>query len=236
MAILLRERPNNPAGFVGGGDAVHPGPIGHTVMAWAVLKGLGASALVSSVELDSTTQKAGTKGCRVQNVRIAGDVISFDRLDDALPMPIDERAEPALKLAPILEELSRYELLVSGLKGANYKLTIDGEEAGQFSGEELGKGCNLSARGGPITFQARKVLALVSKKNEFFFNRWRNVQLFSFPDWAQSPTTLSRSTRAQRGGCPCCSHRSLAVHGRRAPTQGRRNGPRHSHSQTLRTI
>src|SRR5438132_3905145 len=30
MTILLRERATNAAGFIGGGDAVHPGPIGQT--------------------------------------------------------------------------------------------------------------------------------------------------------------------------------------------------------------
>src|SRR5205814_3004770 len=46
MMIMLRERATNPAALIGGGDAVHPGPIGHTVMAWAILKALGATPLV----------------------------------------------------------------------------------------------------------------------------------------------------------------------------------------------
>src|SRR5262249_16247203 len=57
MTMLLMERGGNPEGFVGGGDAVHPGPIGQTVMAWAVLQGLGASALVSRAEIDATAKK-----------------------------------------------------------------------------------------------------------------------------------------------------------------------------------
>ncbi|MGH7970945.1 MAG: SGNH/GDSL hydrolase family protein [Limisphaerales bacterium] len=116
MTMLLRERPSHEDSLVGGGNAVHPGPIGHTVMAWAILKGLGASAPVSQVELDCATHKlAATEGCRVENLKMAERTMSFDRTDDALPMPIDERAEPALKLAPILSDLSRYELRVAGL-------------------------------------------------------------------------------------------------------------------------
>src|SRR5262245_59606290 len=57
MAMLLRERASDPDFTIGGGDAVHPGPIGHTVMAWAVLTGLGSPALVSRVELDCAAQK-----------------------------------------------------------------------------------------------------------------------------------------------------------------------------------
>jgi len=36
------------------------------------------------------------------------------------------------------------------------------------------------------------VLALVFQKNKLFFQRWRTVQLFEFPAWAQSPEAESR--------------------------------------------
>jgi lysophospholipase L1-like esterase len=188
MAMLLRERTGNLDRMVGGGDAVHPGPIGHTVMAWAVLKGLGASALVSRAVLDCSAKKvAAAEGCRVDNLKIADGAISFDRVDEALPMPIDERAEPALNLAPILDELSRYELQVTGLPARNYTIAIDGEKAAQVSADELAKGCNLANRAGPISKQAREVLAAVFQKNNLYFDRWRNVQLYNFPKWSQSP-------------------------------------------------
>jgi hypothetical protein len=193
MAIMMRERAGDPAAFIGGGDAVHPGPAGHTIMAWAVLKGLGAPALVSRVQLGSGgKQVTATEGCRVQNLKVADGVISFDRLDEALPMPIDERAQPALKLAPILQELSRYELQVSGLAAGKYELTVDGEPASRFDSEDLAKGCNLSDTAGPVTAQARKVLDLVFKKNNLYFHRWRDVQLYKFPDWAQSASAESQ--------------------------------------------
>ena len=197
MTILLRERAANPSGFIGGGDAVHPGPIGQTVMAWAVLKGLGASALVSRAEIDASATKVGsTEGCRVDHLQVANGVVSLDRLDDALPMPVDTRAETALKLAPILDELDRYELRVTGLAGGSYEVAIDGEPAGKVSAEELGKGWNLANAAGPITAQAREVLKLVFEKNELFFQRWRNIQLYSFPGWAQGAEVESSRTKA----------------------------------------
>ena len=188
MAMLLRERVGNPAGMVGGGDAVHPGPIGHTVMAWAVLKGLGAPALVSRAEVDSGAGKVtAANGCRLEKVKVTDGTVTFDRLDDALPMPIDERAGAALKLAPVLEDLSRYELQVTGLANRDYEIRIDGEVAMQTSGAQLAKGVNLAAATGPITKQAREVLRLVFEKNNAFFGRWRNVQLHDFPNWSQGP-------------------------------------------------
>jgi len=118
----------------------------------------------------------------------------FERADDALPMPIDPKAEPALKLAPVLDELSRYELCVKGLPAGNYEITVDGDAAGKFASDDLTKGCNLTLKAGPITAQAREVLRLVFEKNNVFFHRWREVQLFAFPAWAQSPEVESKRT------------------------------------------
>ena len=187
MAIMLRERANNPSALIGGGDAVHPGPTGHTLMAWAILKGLGATPLVSRAEVDCATKKATTSECRVENLKVSDSAVSFDRLDEALPMPIDPRAEAATKLAPVLEDLDLYELRITGLPSGSYQLSIDGEEAGKAGADELAKGMNLASQAGPITKQAQEVLELVFKKNNQYFNRWRSVQLFEFPPWARSP-------------------------------------------------
>jgi lysophospholipase L1-like esterase len=193
MAIMLHERAADPAAIIGGGDAVHPGPAGHTIMAWAILKGLGAPALVSRAEIDGAAGKVvAAEGCRLNNLKADQGTVAFDRSDDALPMPVDPPAEPALKLAPILQDLDRYELQVTGLPAGSYELSIDGEPAGKSSSEELAKGWNLATSAGPITKQAREVLTQVFTKNNLYFQRWRNIQLYEFPDWAQSPEVESK--------------------------------------------
>ena len=193
MAIMMHERAADPAAFIGGGDAVHPGPAGHTIMAWAILKALGAPALVSRAEIDGAAGKVVTvEGCRVDNIKADKGTVSFDRLDDALPMPVDPKAESALKLAPILQDLNRYELQVTGLPDGTYELSIDGESAAKASSEDLAKGWNLATSAGAITKQAQDVLALVFQKNNLFFQRWRSVQLHEFPGWAQSPEVESK--------------------------------------------
>ncbi len=185
MAMLLRERAGNPANTIGGGDAVHPGPIGHTVMAWAVLKGLGATALVSSAEIDASAKKViGAEACSVSHLKADGNSVSFDRLDNALPMPIDERAETALKLAPILDDLDNLNLKVTGLPEGKYQVNIDGKPVAAVTSADLAKGWNYADVPGPITAQSREVLRLVFEKNNTYFNRWRKVQLYEFPDWA----------------------------------------------------
>jgi lysophospholipase L1-like esterase len=180
MAIMMQARQGDPKATIGGGDAVHPGPPGQTIMAWAVLKGLHASRLVSTAEIRVSNQKArkgSVKGCKVTKLEVAGDAISFDRLDDCLPMPIDSRALSALKLAPILNDLSQYELKVSGLTAGKYDVLIDGEKAGTVTKEELAAGWNMTTAEGPIAKQNAELLKLVFDKNNIFFERWRKVQL-----------------------------------------------------------
>jgi lysophospholipase L1-like esterase len=183
MAVMMAERAKNPQALIGGGDAVHPGPIGHTVMAWAVLKGLGATADVSSAEIDAATGAGKGTGCKIDHVNAAGGTVSFDRTDDALPLPVDERATQALKLAPILDDLSRYTLRVAGLAAGDYDVTIDGQAAGRVSSDTLAAGWNLTVSAGPVTAQARELLGQVFEKNNLYFHRWREVQLYGFPSW-----------------------------------------------------
>lgn len=186
MSIMLDARKTNPNATIGAGDAVHPAACGHTLMAWAVLKGLGADPVVSTADIDASGKKlTATQGCKIDALAFENGGIRFTRLDESLPMPIDSKAEDALKLAPILDELSRYQLRVSGLPAGNYELFIDGESALKTTGEALDKGLNLTVTAGVITKQAREVLAQVFYKNELFFNRWRNVQLYDFPDWSK---------------------------------------------------
>jgi uncharacterized protein (DUF2141 family) len=195
LTILKREHPTHPQNVVGGGDAVHPGPIGQTVMAWSVLKGLGATAAVSRAELNAATAKVTVaEGCKVEQLQAAAGGITFDRLDSALPMPVDDRAEAALKLAPIADDLSRLDLKITDLAAGNYTVTIDGELAGKVSAEELAKGWNLANAPGPITKQARAVLKLVFDKNDLFYHRWRDVMLYSLPGWAKDVDIEAKRT------------------------------------------
>ena len=181
MAIMLKARAEKPDAHIGGGDAVHPGPAGHTLMAWAILKGLNAPALVSCACIDVKrwlrSKVVCEKQCTVANVKVKDGALSFDRTDAALPMPIDARAVAALQLAPVAEDLNRYMLRIKGLKEASYDVSIDGAKVATLSKEDLEKGFNLATVATPNSQQALQVLDLVFKKNDVYFNRWRNVQL-----------------------------------------------------------
>ncbi len=186
MKIMLDARAAKPDAHIGGGDAVHPGPAGHTLMAWAILKQLHAPALVSCAGLDLSkwffqSKVTCQRNCTLSGVKVSSGALSFDRLDRALPMPVDTRAAAALALAPVADDLSRYILKVAGLKEARYDLLIDGAKAATVSKDELAKGFNLATVPTPASAQALQVLDLVFKKNNVYFERWRKVQLANGP-------------------------------------------------------
>jgi len=153
-------------------------------MAWAILKELQAPALVSSVLIDTSvkrdnalTKKIVMDNCTVSNVSYKDGVLAFDRLDNALPMPIDRRALNALNLASITCDLNRYLVCVKGLADGEYDVVINGKSVVTITSKE-GKACaNLAKAATPASAQADKLLTLVFKKNDVYLNRWRNVQL-----------------------------------------------------------
>lgn len=184
---------------VGNGvDGVHPGPAGHTIMAWAILKALGATPLVSTVSVDAPGKRvAGAEACAITGLSVDRSTVAFDRKDEALPMPLDPKAEPVLDFVPVTQDLNVYLLTVTGLPAGKYNVTIDGEAAASVLADDLAAGWNLAYKGGPITRQADEVLALVAKKNNAYFTRWRDVQLYWMPKWAEDAAEFEQHRTAE---------------------------------------
>src|SRR5262249_10954975 len=74
LAVLQKARDAAASNRINGGDAVHPGPPGQLLMAWAILKGLDAPALVSTATLDGRNGRVSEQGhCRVNHVKRSSD-------------------------------------------------------------------------------------------------------------------------------------------------------------------
>ena len=158
-------------------DRIHPGPAGHLIMAGALLKAWDAPAIVSDIALDATAKKV----VRQTGARVADfNGLSWTQTDEALPFPIDT-GDAALNLAvkssDFVESLNRETLQVTGLAAPRYTLSIDGEEVGDFSREELAAGVNLATLPTPMRDQAQAVHRLTIKHNNQRFERWRNIQV-----------------------------------------------------------
>ena len=202
VAAQDKARAENPANRIGGGDAVHPGPPGQALMAWAILKGLGFPRLVSAAEVDAAAGKVATSdNCKIDEVLVKDGGLKFQRLDQALPF-FPAEAKSILKWAPILKELNEHGLKVSNLKAGQYDILLDGKKVAQDSDAELAAGVNLAAavlETGPIAEQVHAAWNALTAKNSFHHDRifngfLRNPQ--NIPDWLDLKPEEIESKRA----------------------------------------
>lgn len=170
------------------GDGFHTSSNGGLFMAHAILTGLKAPAMVSHVGIDRNSfgPGAGSKviDCTISNEQKTETGVAFDRLDQALPLPIQGDWVSLLPYLNNLSDLNRYELAVSGLAPGNYTVAIDGVTVATHSAEDLAKGINLgNITKGPVYDQAQKVFNLINQKNGIVHQRFRGVVMFNAPDW-----------------------------------------------------
>ncbi len=161
-------------------DRVHPAAPGHLLMAGALLRAWNAPGTVSSVEIDAASGRVTrTENCTVTDLG-TGDALSWTQVDRALPMPLDLKdpvSALAIKSSDFVQALDQQPLKVTGLRGSDYVLLIDGDEVGTYSKEALAEGVNLATLPTPMARQAAAVHALTLKHNNIHFARWRQVQL-----------------------------------------------------------
>lgn len=205
VAAIDKARGAKPENRIGGGDAVHPGPPGQAVMAWAILKGLGFPRLVSQVEIDASQSKVVTsENCRVSELAVKDGGLAFERADDALPFfPVE--AESINPWAPVRDELNRYGLKVTGLKPGAYDVQLNGAKIAACTADELAEGVNLTKAAlaaGPVAEQVNAVWNAVKAKNKYYHDRvFRGIVLaqVSIPDFLDvklEPAEIEAKRRA----------------------------------------
>ncbi|RCH55192.1 hypothetical protein DJ568_08370 [Mucilaginibacter hurinus] len=136
-------------------DRIHPDNDGHMVMAYLFLKAQGfANKPVADVVINASKRRVEKSvNATVTNVLVKGNDISFDYLAGSLPYPLDTIARgwgqqspqsKALKVVPFMDEFNREVITVKGLTAGTYKLLIDNQQIGEWSGEQIAAGVNLA--------------------------------------------------------------------------------------------
>lgn len=160
-------------------DGVHLSDLGQLAMAYAILKGLGAPALVSeaSVDVGESTSVAAT-GCEVTGLKTSDAVVEFDRLDEGLPINFGLFGALSFRFVPIPDELNRYLLTVRGLSAGRYELQVDHRRLGTFTHDQLAATLNIASTtadawepGGPWDAQATVVQRLTDARRELALSR-----------------------------------------------------------------
>lgn len=155
-------------------DGIHLNDLGQLAMGFAMLKGLGAPAEVSSVKIDiSGKRPAQTSGCKVSGIEVTPDGLEFERLDEGLPLNFGPLGALRFRFIPIPDQLNRYMLAVKGLSPGRYELTVSGRAVGTWTAEQLAGDINISSAtpdgwvpGGPWDAQAATLIMLTDSRNE----------------------------------------------------------------------
>jgi len=180
-------------------DGVHTSSAGGLLMAHTILVGLHAPGLVSDVSIDAASNKVEKKACTVENLQSSATSVSFDRLDEALPLPVQPDWLVILPYVDQLRDLNWYGLKVTGLASGKYAVHIDGKEIGTYSTEQLAEGVNLgNLTSGPIFDQGRKVFTAINDKNSLVHQRFRGIVMFQAPDWLADVAAERRSAELNK--------------------------------------
>ena len=141
---LMARRPTDPHYMLTRWDRVHPGALGHAIMAWCFLKAQGVPATVSDVALDAAEGTVTRcENATVREVAKTADGIACTVIANALPFPMPPEARIALDEFAVEETLNREVFAVSGLGGGVYALSIDGIEVARADAATLAKGLRL---------------------------------------------------------------------------------------------
>jgi hypothetical protein len=143
-----------------GMDRVHPGAVGHFIMAYQFLKTTGVQTEVAIIALTAgKNTSGGSFNVKISDLKSSSAAISFTCLENSLPFPIPQGADWALKLVPFTDDLNKEMICVKGLTPDNYQLKIDGQLAGTYTAKELAAGVNLALnKNTPQYAQSQKVL------------------------------------------------------------------------------
>ena len=150
-------------------DAVHPGPSGQLVMAYAILDDMGLRGPVSVIRVDLSGEKpkSGGSGGKVTELQASNTGISFTWSAGSLPFVVPQEAQLGAKLLRLGHRASREALIVNGLAAGEYELLIDGTSVGKYPANRLAAGVELQENPAtPQYQQALKVAELNKKRND----------------------------------------------------------------------
>jgi len=158
-------------------DGIHLNEQGQMVMAFAILKGLGAPAEVSSASLDAKAAKLiDANGCKISDIKSDGKQFEFTRLDEGLPITFGLIGVLSYWHTPYPEELNRYMLTVKNLPEGSYDIVADERLVGTYSRQQLNDGVNLGCAtpdawvpGGPWDSQCTVLRSLTDARDQLVY-------------------------------------------------------------------
>lgn len=209
--ITLEQRKTEPQ-FTLIQDAIHPGPSGQLVMAFAILNDMDLLGPVSNIRIDASGDQpkgGGTKGGKLSDLAKSENGVTFTWAAESLPWVVPEEAQQGAKLLKLGHKASREALVVLGLPAGQYELLIDGQSVGTYPAARFAAGVELQENDKtPQYQQALKVAEMNKERTAKAVNPMRNdwgpfqgyartkQQLAAHPDDAKAAENLKKQEAA----------------------------------------
>ncbi len=116
-------------------------------MAFAIIKGLGGPSRGNRRD-DRFQQRNDQESswlCHCLDVATKDGALTFDRLDEGLPINFGLFWGLTYRFIPFGDELNHYMLTVRNLPAGKYEITASGRKLGAYSNDQLSAGVNLAS-------------------------------------------------------------------------------------------
>ena len=157
-------------------DAVHPGPVGQTVMAASIIADMVKKTQVSQIVIEAVPggPKSIGASAKVDGLTLADGKLTFTALENALPWVLPPDAAEGVQLTALGHRYSNQKLTVRQLPQGKYTLSIDGTEVGRFTEAQLGSGVELENNDKTPQYQQALAVAMLNKqRNDTAYNPLR---------------------------------------------------------------
>ena len=175
---LTFEQRKKTANWTMIGDAVHPGAVGQTVMAAAIISDVVPRSTVSQtvITADAAKPLSTAANAKVSDLKVEGGKVTFTLLANSLPWVLPPDTAEGQTLTHIGHRYGNEKLSVRQLPVGKYEVKIDGIAIGQFTDAQLSTGVELEGNEKTPQFQqALKVAMLNKDRNDKAYRNIRNL-------------------------------------------------------------
>jgi lysophospholipase L1-like esterase len=164
---LMKAKASDPA-YTFLPDGVHPAEDGQLVMAAEILRAWGAPA--SGVEATASTNNP----MALDNSSATETVV----VNAPLPWPEPLPSEKLRAVWPQIIEMGAVKLRMPRVTpSGKYKISVDGGEAVNFTGDELRRGIALNQLSNKAHMDSKALAEFIRKRADWFFMRWRQIEV-----------------------------------------------------------
>lgn len=181
-------------------DSVHPTNSGQAVMAYGLLKAMGAKDQPSGLSIDTTRNETVTDRCTVKDLKVTKGSVSFLTVGRRPADLFRPRLRGDIQVCANHGRPEPVSLSGNRTRAGHVEAYGEGIEVGSFSSDALAGGINLATLPGPWQKLGEEVNRLSAEQETTYLAKWREAIPSLVPEEgaARSRFAADKDRRADR--------------------------------------